>query len=58
MAEPMYLLDFLRMTVEKIDDPEPPAGIDTGAVDVPEDARNAEITFAVCGSQPVSEDEE
>jgi hypothetical protein len=58
MAEPMYLLDFRRMIVEQIDDPEPPAGIDTGALDVPEDARNAGITLAVCGSQPVSEDEE
>jgi hypothetical protein len=56
MAEPMYLLDFLNMTVEKIDDPEPPAGIDTGALDRPEDARNAGITFAVGGS--LSEDEE
>jgi hypothetical protein len=58
MAEPMYLLDFLSMTVEKIDDPEPPAGIDIGALDRPEDARNAGITFAVGGSQPLSEDEE
>jgi hypothetical protein len=58
MPEPMYLLDFRRMTVEKIDDPKAPAGIDTGALDVPEDARNAGITFAACGTQPVSEDEE
>jgi hypothetical protein len=54
----MYLLDFRRMSVERIDHPEPPAGIDTGAMDVPEDARSAEITFAVCGSTPASEDEE
>lgn len=58
MREPMYLLDFRRMSVERIDNPEPPAGIDTGALDVPEDARSAEITFAVCGSTPASEDEE
>jgi hypothetical protein len=58
MAEPMYLLDFLSMTVEKIDDPQPPAGIDTGGLDWPEDARNAGITFAVGGSQPLTEDEE
>jgi hypothetical protein len=54
----MYLLDFRRMSVEKIDHPAPPAGIDTGALDVPQDARSAEITFAVCGSEPTSEDEE
>src|SRR4051812_25544096 len=58
MAESMYLLDFQRMTVEKIDDPKPPPGIDTGALDVPEHVRNAEITFAACGSEPVPEDEE
>jgi hypothetical protein len=58
MPEPMYLLDFRRMTVEKIDDPEAPPGIDTSALDVPEDARNAGITFAACGTRPVSEDEE
>ena len=58
MPEPMYLLDFRRMRVQRIDDPEPPAGIDTGSLDVPEGARSAEITFAVCGSTPASEDED
>ena len=58
MPEPMYLLDFRRMTVQKIDDPKPPAGIDTGALEVPDDVRVAGITFAVCGSEPVAEDEE
>jgi hypothetical protein len=55
MREPMYLLDFRRMSVEKIDHPEPPAGIDIGALAVPEAARSAEITFAVCGSTPALE---
>ena len=58
MREPMYLLDFRRMSVEKIDRPEPPAGIDTGVLGAPQDARSPEITFAVCGSEPTSEDEE
>jgi hypothetical protein len=58
MREPMYLLDFRRMSVERIDHPEPPVGIDTAALDVPEDARSAEITFAVCGLEPASENEE
>ena len=58
MPEPMYLLDFRRMRVERIDDPEPPAGIDTGSLGLPEDARSTKITFAVCGSTPGSEDEE
>jgi hypothetical protein len=58
MPEPMYLLDFRHMSVERVDHPEPPAGIDTGELDVPEDGRSAEITFAVCGSTPASEHEE
>ena len=57
MAEPIYLLDFRRMTVEKIAEPKPPGGIDTGAPELPEGARQAEITFA-CGSEPVPEDQE
>ncbi|MGO9903252.1 MAG: hypothetical protein ACLP0J_27010 [Solirubrobacteraceae bacterium] len=58
MHEPMYLLDFRRMSVERIDHPKPPAGIDTAALDLPEDVRSAEITFAVCGSEPASENKE
>ena len=58
MAEPMYVLDFRRMSVEKIADPKPPRGIDTGAPEVPEDARQAGITFAVRGSEPVPENHE
>ena len=58
MAEPMYLPDFWRMTVEKIADPRLPRGIDTGAPEVPEDARQAGITFAVRRSEPVPENQE
>jgi len=55
MARTFYLLDFRRMTVEKIVDPKPLGGIDTGAPKSPEGALQAEITF---GSEPVSEDQE
>jgi hypothetical protein len=55
MAEPIYLLDFRRMTVEEIADPTPPGGIDAGA---PEGTRKAGITFAVGGSEPVAENQE
>ena len=58
MAEPMYLLDFRRMTVELIADPESPGRIDMGAPELPEGARRAGITFAVSGSEPVPEDQE
>jgi hypothetical protein len=58
MAEPVYALDFRRMTVEKIADPTPPGGIDTDASELPEGARQAGITFAVRGSEPVPEDQE
>ncbi len=58
MREPMYLLDFRRMSVEKIERPQPPTGIEIGALEVPDAARSADITFAVCGSIPVSEEEE
>jgi hypothetical protein len=58
MAEPFYLPDFRRMTVEKIADPKPPRGIDTGAPEVPEGARQAGITFVVRGSEPAPEDQE
>ena len=44
MPEPVYLLDFRRMTVEKIDDPTPPAGLDTGAMKLPEDVPFPEAT--------------
>lgn len=30
MTDPMYLLDFRRMTVEKIDEPKPPPGFRDG----------------------------
>jgi hypothetical protein len=58
MAEPIYLLDLRRMTVEKIADPKSPGGIDTGAPELPEGARQEGITFAVRGSEPVPEDQE
>jgi hypothetical protein len=58
MAEPIYLLDFRRMTVEEIADPTPPGGIDAGAPEVPESTRKAGITFAVGGSERVAEDQE
>ena len=48
MAEPMYLLDFRRMTVEKIADPELPSESDKGAPELPEGARQPAITFAAC----------
>lgn len=58
MQEAMYSLDFRRMSVDRIDHPQPPAGIDTGVLEVPEAVRSTEITFAVCGSESTSGDEE
>jgi hypothetical protein len=57
VREPTYLMDFRRMSVEKIADPTPPDGIDTSAPEVPEGTRRAGITFAVRGSEPAPEDE-
>jgi hypothetical protein len=58
MAEPIYLLDFRRMTVEEIADATPPAGIAARAPEPPEGTRTAGITFAVRGSEPVAKDHE
>ena len=52
------LLDFARMTVEKIADPKPPGSIETGAPELPEGVRPARIMFAARGSEPVSEAQE
>jgi hypothetical protein len=59
MAEPIYLLDFRRMTVEEIVDPMPPGGIDARAPELPDGTCKAGITFAVRGSvEPVAKDQE
>jgi hypothetical protein len=58
MAEPVYLLDFRRMTVEKIANPQPPCGIDTAARELPGGARQAGLTFATRASEPVNEEQE
>jgi hypothetical protein len=58
MTESIYLLDFRRMTVEKIADPKSPGGIDAGAPALPEGTRQAGITFTVGGSEPVPENQE
>ena len=58
MPEPMYLLDFRRMVVEKIEDPKPPRGLDIGVLEAREDPRNVGITFATLGSVPANDDEE
>ena len=51
MAEPIYVLDFRRMTVEQITDPPPPDGLGTSTPQPPHG-----ITFAVRGSAPLPED--
>jgi hypothetical protein len=51
MTDPMYLLDFRRMTVEKIDDPKPPSPAD-------ESLCVAGITFAALGTPPSRMDED
>jgi hypothetical protein len=56
MPEPMYLLDFRRMVVEKIEDPKPP--LDIGVLEAREDPRNVGITFATLGSVPANDDQE
>jgi hypothetical protein len=50
VAEPMYLLNFRRMIVEKIEEPKPPPGYRSAMPPAPEDPRNAGITFAVLGT--------
>jgi hypothetical protein len=52
MAEPVYVLDFRRMTVEQITDPKAPGGFEASAPETPEG-----ITFTVRGSVPVPEDQ-
>jgi hypothetical protein len=58
MTDPMYLLDFRRMTVEKIDDPKPPPGFRSGVLEPPTDSRNVGITFAALGSPPRRADDD
>lgn len=56
MTQAMYLLDFRRMTVEEIENPEPPPGFRSGTMPAADDPRNAGVTFAVLGS-PASRDD-
>jgi hypothetical protein len=58
MADPMYLLDFRRMSVEKVDDPKPPPGLGSRTLPAAADTRNVGITFAALGSPPRRDDDE